>query len=78
MHIGPTGLYGSDQVCRLRQVWPIFNLIILSQAKRDSAMKFLDLIPDNYIVIARNISGTESCTNTYAADWQADTTAFGT
>ena len=40
-------------------------------------MKFLDIIPDNFIVIARNISGTNPASNTYAADWQADTTAFG-
>ena len=74
--IGPTGSYGSDQVCGYdRQASFQFN--ILSQAKRDSAMKFLDMVPDNYIVIVRNISGTDPASNTYAADWEADTTAFG-
>ena len=74
--VGPTGLYGSDQVCGYDRL-ANFQFNILSQAKRDSAMKFLDMIPDNYIVIARNISGTNPASNTYAADWEADTTAFG-
>ncbi len=74
--VGPTGLYGSDPVCgndRLAN----FQFNILSQAKRDSAIKFLDMIPDNFIVIARNISGTDSTTNTYASNWEADTATFG-
>ncbi|MDQ6904489.1 MAG: C25 family cysteine peptidase, partial [Bacteroidota bacterium] len=74
--MGPTGLYGSDPVCGPDRLGS-FQFNILSQAKRDSIVKFLDLIPDNFIVIAKNISGTDPTTNTYAADWQADTTAFG-
>ncbi|MGH2647285.1 MAG: C25 family cysteine peptidase, partial [Ginsengibacter sp.] len=74
--VGPTGLYGSDQLCGYDRI-ANFQFNILSQAKRDSAMKFLDMIPNNYIVIARNISGTDPASNTYAADWAADTTAFG-
>ena len=74
--VGPTGLYGSDQVCGLDRI-ANFQFNILSQAKRDSIVKFLDLVPDNFIVIARNISGTSPSSNTYAADWQADSTAFG-
>ena len=74
--VGPTGLYGSDPVCGLDRL-ANFQFNILNQSKRDSAMKFLDIIPDNFIVIARNIYGTNPAGNTYAADWQADTTAFG-
>ncbi|MEP6928085.1 MAG: C25 family cysteine peptidase [Ginsengibacter sp.] len=74
--VGPTGLYGSDQVCGFDRL-ANFQFNILSQAKRDSAMKFLDLIPDNFIVIAKNISGPDPSSNTYAADWQNDTLAFG-
>ena len=73
---GSSGLYGSDPVCGSSRL-ANFQFNILSQAKRDSAMKFLDLVPDNFIVIARNISGTNPASNTYAADWEADTTAFG-
>jgi hypothetical protein len=73
---GPSGLYGSEPVCGPDRI-ANFQFNILSQSKRDSAMKFLDMVPDNYIVIARNISGTNPASNTYASDWQADTTAFG-
>ena len=74
--VGPTGSFGSDQVCGYDRL-ANFQFNILSQAKRNSAMKFLDIVPDNYIVVVRNISGTNPATNTYAADWEADTTAFG-
>ena len=40
-------------------------------------MDFMDLIPNNDIVVVRYISGTDSASNTYAPAWQADTTAFG-
>ncbi len=73
---GPTGKYGSDQVCGFDRI-ANFQFNILSQAKRDSIVKFLDLVPDNFIVIARNVSGTSPSSNTYAADWQADSVAFG-
>ncbi len=73
---GPSGLYGSEAVCGSGRL-ANFQFNILSQAKRDSAVKFLDMIPDNYIVIARNISGTDPASNTYAADWQADTATYG-
>lgn len=73
---GPSGLYGSDPICGIDRI-ANFQFNILDQVKRDSAMKFLDLIPDDYIVVTRNASGTDPAGNTYAADWQADTTAFG-
>ncbi len=74
--MGPSGLYGSDAICGADRL-ANFQFNLLSQVKRDSAMKFLDLVPDNYIVVARNVSGTVPSTNTYASDWEADTTAFG-
>lgn len=74
--MGPTGLYGSQPVCGSERI-ANFQFNILNQATRDSAAKFLDLIPDNFIVIARNISGTSYSSNTYASDWLADSTAFG-
>ena len=40
-------------------------------------MKFLDSIPDNFIVIARNISGTNPAAIPMLQTGQADTTAFG-
>jgi hypothetical protein len=44
---------------------------------RQAAMRFLDSIPENYIVMVRNITGPDSATNIYADKWEADTTAFG-
>jgi hypothetical protein len=73
---GPKGLYGSDPICGLDRL-ANFQFNIINRSTRDSAMKFLDLVPDNFIVIARNIYGTDPAGNTYAADWQADTLAFG-
>ncbi|MEO7962227.1 MAG: hypothetical protein ABIR19_11805, partial [Ginsengibacter sp.] len=74
--MGPSGLYGSDPICGVNRL-ANFQFNILSQVKRDSAMKFLDLVPDNYIVVVRNVSGTVPSTNTYASDWEADTASFG-
>jgi hypothetical protein len=68
--------YGSDPVCGFERL-PNFQFNILDQNKRKAAMDFLDSVPDNYLVIVRNTSGTAPESNTYAADWQADTTVFG-
>ncbi len=70
------GRFGSDSVCGIDRI-ANFQYNILDQNKRKSAMNLLDSVPDNFIVIARNVSGTNPASNTYAADWQADTTAFG-
>ena len=74
--MGPSGLSGSDPVCGIERITN-FQYNILDQNKRKSAMNFLDSVPDNYIVVVRNTSGTVPSTNTYAADWEADTAAFG-
>jgi Peptidase family C25 len=71
-----TGLYGSDDVCGPSRKWN-FQFNILSQAKRIAAVNFLDLIPAGYYVTARLTSGTAPASNTYAADWMADTLAMG-
>ena len=63
--------YGSDVVCGPTRVYN-FQFNILSQAKRDSAKEFLNLIPQGYYVVVRNTSGTDSASNTYASTWQAD------
>ena len=68
--------YGSDPVCGIDRL-PNFQYNILDQNKRKAAIDFLDSVPDNFIVVVRNISGNDSASNTYAAQWEADTTAFG-
>lgn len=48
-----------------------------TQADRLSAMRFLDSIPNNYIVMVRNISGPDSASDIFANTWEADTATFG-
>ena len=72
---GP-GRFGSEPVCQATRL-ANFQFNNLNQARRKQVMDFLDSIPDNYIVVARYISGTNPATNTYAAEWEGDTTAFG-
>lgn len=71
------GRFGSDPVCGEQRL-ANFQFNILDINKRKAAMNFLrDSVPADYIVVVRNISGTNAATNTYAADWMADTTTFG-
>ena len=58
------GLRACMEVTRLLALTRLanFQFNILNQNTRDSAMNFLDSIPDNFIVIARNISGTDPAT----------------
>ena len=74
--VGPTGLYGSDQICGFDRM-ANFQFNILDINKRQKAIAFLDLIPDSAVVIIRNTSGTAHASNTYASDWLADTATFG-
>lgn len=71
-----TGLYNSDNVCGPTRKWN-FQYNILDQAKRISAVQFLDMIPAGYYVVVRYTSGTAFASNTYANDWKADTSVMG-
>ncbi|HYC40876.1 MAG TPA: C25 family cysteine peptidase [Chitinophagaceae bacterium] len=72
---GP-GLYGSDVVCgQSRQFNFQFN--ILDTNKRRKIVEFMDLIPDGFYVVVRNISGSDPASNTYASTWKADTSYLG-
>jgi len=73
-----TGRFGSDSACPGANLAPNFQFNILSQTKRIALYHFLkDTIPAGSLVIVRNISGTDPTTNTYASDWQGDTTVLG-
>ncbi|MBS1738187.1 MAG: hypothetical protein JSS98_16510 [Bacteroidetes bacterium] len=73
----PEGRFGSKPVCGPERL-ANFQFNILDPAKRAAAMHFLrDSVPDNFIVMVRNISGTDPASNTYAADWLADTATLG-
>jgi hypothetical protein len=71
-----TPKYGSLPVCGIDRI-ANFQFNTTTQSGRKLAMDFLDTVPDNYIVVARNISGNAVSSNTYAQDWEADTTTFG-
>jgi hypothetical protein len=72
---GP-GLYNSDAVCGPTRRWN-FQFNILDQAKRISAVQFLDQIPAGSYVVIRNTSGAAVNSNTYANDWMNDTLVMG-
>ncbi|MEP7233114.1 MAG: C25 family cysteine peptidase [Ginsengibacter sp.] len=72
----PQGLYGSDPVCNSTRIGN-FQFNNLTQARRKIVMDFLDSIPNNYIVVARYITGTDPTLNTYAAEWASDTAVYG-
>jgi len=69
--------YGSDAVCASDRQYN-FQFNILDINKRKKIVEFLDLIPDGYFVVVRNISGTDPASNTYAQDWKNDASSFGT
>ncbi|MBC7903958.1 MAG: hypothetical protein H7Y27_11070 [Gemmatimonadaceae bacterium] len=49
----------------------------MSSDTRFRMMKFMDSIPAGAYVVVRNIPNADEGSNTYAKDWQADTTLFG-
>jgi hypothetical protein len=69
-------LSGSDALCSSDR-YANFAFTTTSETKRRAAVRFLDSIPDNFIVTVRNVSGPVDSNNIYASDWQADSTAFG-
>ncbi len=73
---GAQGLYGSDPVCAIDRITN-FQFNILDVNKRQKAIAFLDLIPDSFVVVIKNVSGVNPLSNTYASNWLADTTFFG-
>jgi hypothetical protein len=71
-----TGISGSYPACiPERAANIVFNTA--TQQSRNAAMRFLDSIPDNFIVMVRNITGPDSTKDIFARDWEADTIAFG-
>ena len=72
---GP-GRFGSDNVCGATRRYS-FNYTTTTQAKRIAAVNFLDQIPNGYYVVAMNLANSNTASNTYANDWQADTLVMG-
>ena len=75
--IGQPGRFGSEATCQT-VTQATFQFNILNQSQRKAAMDFLkDSIPDHFIVVTRMMAGRTIPENTYAANWLADTSAFG-
>ncbi len=73
---GQPGRYGSIPVCGTDR---IYNFqFTFDNAGRTAAMQFMDLIPNGYYVVVRNISGTTPATSTFASTWAGDTSFLGT
>ena len=72
---GP-GQFGSDNVCGVTRRYS-FNYTTTTQAKRIAAVNFLDQIPNGYFVVAMNLANATPSSNTFAADWMADTLVMG-
>lgn len=70
-------LSGSDPLCSSDR-YANFAYTTTSQTSRRAAVRFLDSIPDNFIVTVRNVSGPDNSNNVYADTWESDSTAFGT
>jgi hypothetical protein len=69
-------LSGSMPLCSADR-YANFAYNTADQTSRRAAVRFLDSIPDNFIVTVRNVSGPVDSTNIYADKWQSDSTAFG-
>lgn len=70
------GLSGSYPACGSDRM-ANFAFNTTTQKDRQAAMRFMDSIPNNFIVMVRNISGPVDSLNIYANTWEADTAAFG-
>ncbi|WP_132055731.1 putative type IX secretion system sortase PorU2 [Pseudocnuella soli] len=73
---GQQGRFGSDVVCGQDRAYN-FQFNILQQSSRKSLFDFLSSLPDKYLVIVRNTSGTAVSSNSYANQWKADTATWG-
>jgi Peptidase family C25 len=72
---GGVGQFGSDNICgNAANPGRQFNFQYsgLTTAGRNAARDYLDLIPNGYYVIFRNVTNANFGTDAYAATWQAD------
>jgi hypothetical protein len=73
---GQPGRYGSSPVCGPTRIYN-FQFSLLDTASRRNIMNFMDLIPDGYYVVVKNVSGTDNTSQTYAPVWAGDTSYLG-
>ncbi|MBS1605693.1 MAG: hypothetical protein JST42_23740 [Bacteroidetes bacterium] len=73
---GQPGRFGSLSPCGDTREHS-FMYDLLDATQRKSAMQLLDSIPDGDYVVVENCSGVDPASNTYAKDWQGDTSFLG-
>ncbi len=71
----PSGAYGSGPWCSASRLWN-FEWSCLNAANRKLMMDFMDSIPNNYIVVVRNILNSGQVGG-FVNDWKADTSLPG-
>ena len=72
---GGPGMYGSESVCPPQFGTGReynFQYSTLTQASRNAAAAFLQIIPAGYYIVVRNVNSSNYFTDTYAPQWQAD------
>lgn len=68
--------YGSNAICDPSRL-SNFAFDISTPSKRNVAKQFLDLIPTNFIVIARNVVEPNEPTQVFANTWKKDENTYG-
>ena len=54
-----------------------FDFLFSTPAQRQKAIRFMDSIPDGYIVVVRNVVSPDVSLNKYVSDWKADASVNG-
>lgn len=67
----PSGAYGSGPYCAPSRLWN-FEWTYMNAASRRKMMDFMDSIPNNYIVVVRNILNSGQAGG-FVNSWKADT-----
>jgi len=71
------GLYGSNPPCASDRIYN-FQFYLSDTASRHKIMNFLDLIPNDHLIIIRTNSHSTDAGNTFAPVWKNDEAYWGT
>ncbi len=70
--VNGVGLSGStSSICSPTRNYN-FDFLFGTSAQRLRAMRFMDSIPDGYIVVVRDVASSTASINKYVSDWKAD------
>jgi hypothetical protein len=68
--------FGSGPVCAPSRQWN-YEFSYMNSIARKNMMDFMEWIPDNYYVVVRTINNAGQGPGGFVADWQNDTTLYG-